>query len=442
MRTHPIFIDLYELTMAATYFSAGRVNDQATFDLFVRRLPSQRNYMVFTGLAAVITHLESLHFDSEDIEYLRTLGLFTEDFLNYLKNFRFSGQIESLSEGEIFFGSEPIMKVTAPLIEAQIIETSLINIVHLHSLLATKASRVVSASKSKSVIDFGARRSHGQDAAMAAAYTSYLVGADGTSNVLAGKTYKIPVFGTMAHSFIQSFATESEAFNAYLKQYPTQNTLLIDTYDPLIAAQIIGDIAHSQALNIQAVRIDSGDLVEVTREVRKILDGLGLKNINIFLSGDLDEKTIAEFIAIKLPVDGFGVGTKMDTSIDAPTLEMVYKLSHIVHGSATRDTMKDSPQKQNLPGLKQAYRVYKNNVAVNDIVGLVDETPLGEPLLQVVFKDGQSMLKSQDLLSLRKAHQQRLKSFPNEILSVSSAYNYPVMHSDKLQDLIRKTKRQ
>lgn len=437
-----MFIDLYQLTMAATYFSESRMNDLATFDLFVRRLPPERNYMVFAGLASVIEHLETFHFTAENIDYLRSLDLFSEGFLKYLKNFKFTGQVESLSEGEIFFDGEPIIKVTAPLIEAQIIETSLINIIHLHSLIATKAARIISAAKGRSVIDFGARRSHGQDAAMAAAYASYLVGADGTSNISAGERYHIPVYGTMAHSYIQSFPSESDAFTAYLKQYPKRNTLLIDTYNPLVAAQLIGDIAQTQALTIQAVRIDSGDLIAVTKKVREILNERGLQATNIFLSGDLDERIIEDFDRIKLPVDGFGVGTKMDISVDAPYLEMVYKLSNIQQNGAERRTMKDAAQKQNLPGRKQIYRQFKNAFAVKDIVGLDHEKLPGIPLLKPIIKNGLSISKQKSLHSCRKAFQERIMHFPAAMFAVNADFRYAVTLSEELQLLVDTTRKE
>jgi nicotinate phosphoribosyltransferase len=439
MHKTSMLIDLYELTMSASYFADGRATERATFDLFVRRISPQRNYMVFAGLPILVDYIRSLHFTPENIDYLRSLNLFSEDFLGYLKGFKFSGQLESLNEGEIFFGSEPIIKVTAPLIEAQIIETSLINIIHLHSLLATKAARIISAANGKIVIDFGARRAHGSDAALAAAYASYLVGAARTSNVLAGERYGIPVFGTMAHSYIQSFTTEQEAFETYLRHYPKQSTLLIDTYDSLAATQLIANIARKHSVDIQAIRIDSGDLRVLTRQVRKILDENNLKQTKIIVSGDLDEMIIADFEQQQLPIDGYGVGTKMDVSVDAPYLEMVYKLSRIERQNRARNTMKNSPHKRNLPGRKQIHRQFKNHIAEQDVICLEDEKLPGTKLLQQVIRDGESILESNSWDLRRRLYQQNSKTFSDGMFSLDTAYDYPVKLSEKLQSTISKS---
>jgi nicotinate phosphoribosyltransferase len=303
-------------------------------------------------------------------------------------------------------------------------------------LLATKATRVISAAANKSVIDFGARRSHGKDAALAAAYSSYLVGAIGTSNVLAGSVFDIPVFGTMAHSFVQAFESEAEAFKAYLKEYPNNSTLLIDTYDPLAAVPLVAEIAKTLPHKIQAVRIDSGNLQEVAVAVRKALDEYGLSQTQIILSGDLDEQAIAELEIKKVPVDGYGVGTKMDISLDTPFLEMVYKLSHIEHHGKGRSTAKASPNKANLPGRKQIYRQYKHDLAVEDIIGLEGEELPGVPLLRPIIYNGRAVNQSTTLKQQRQRYSKRLKSFPLEMLSVGSELKYPVRLSDEMRRLI------
>ncbi|MBI2315158.1 nicotinate phosphoribosyltransferase [Candidatus Daviesbacteria bacterium] len=431
MQTSGLFTDLYELTMAESYLKEGREKEIATFDLFIRRLPEKRNYLVFAGLLAIIEYLQNLHFKRADLNYLASLNCFSDQSLDYLKDFKFSGDVDALKEGEIFFAGEPILRITAPLIEAQIIETALINIIQAYSLIASKASRVIQAAKNKMVVDFGARRSQGIDASLAAAYSAYLVGAVGTSNVLAGEQFGIPVFGTMAHSFIQSFDQEEEAFNSYIKAFPNNTTLLIDTYDTIEGAKKVVKVAKKLQNRINAVRIDSGNIGSLSKAVRRILDKGGLQETKILISGDLDEYKIAKLENQNLPIDGYGVGTRMDVSSDAPFLDTVYKLSQIESKGKISHKMKLSPAKQNLPGRKQVVRIFDKGLAKKDIISLEEEKQVGEPLLNNIMKKGQSIYQKQSWEDLRDNFRNRLRQF-------SSFVNYPVEISPKLSILLKK----
>ncbi|MEM3783958.1 MAG: nicotinate phosphoribosyltransferase, partial [Candidatus Bathyarchaeia archaeon] len=289
--------DLYELTMCASYFDNKR-NELATFDLFIRRLPPNRSYFVFAGLEQALIYLERMRFTDEHLEYLRKHG-FKEEFLDYLRNFKFGGEVWAIPEGTIVFPNEPLIRVTAPIIEAQIVESFLLNTVNLQTTIATKASRVVCAAKGRPVIEFGLRRTHGTDAGMKAARCSYIAGCNGTSNVLAGLRYGIPIFGTMAHSFILFFDREIEAFRAFAKTFPKTSTFLIDTFDDIKGAEkaaIVAKEMEKQGFRLNSVRIDSGDLVEISKKVRAILDEKGLNYVKIFASGDLDEYKVEELL--------------------------------------------------------------------------------------------------------------------------------------------------
>lgn len=379
-----LFTDLYELTMLQVYFEAGH-NEEATFSLFVRRLPEGRNYLLACGLDDVLTYFETLSFSGEAIAFLRSLDQFSDTFLDWLKDFRFSGSVDAVAEGTPVFANEPILEVTAPIAEAQIAETFVMNQVHLQTVLATKAARVVEAAAGRPVVDFGARRIHGLDAANKAARAFHIAGVAGTSNVLAAKLYGIPAMGTMAHSFIQSYEHEIQAFRDFARVYP-ETVLLVDSYDTLTGIDKLIALSRElgDAFRVRAVRLDSGDLGDLAVKSRARLDAAGLKGVEIFASSNLDEYKIAELVAEGAPIEGFGVGTKMGVSDDAPSLDIAYKLC----AYAGTGRVKLSPGKPILPGRKQVFRVSEDGVAVCDVIAREDETLEGRPLLAPVMRNG------------------------------------------------------
>ena len=324
-------LDLYELTMAQGYF-VYKKDAFATFDLFVRALPKNRAYLVLCGLEEILGYLKNLRFSQEDIDYLSKQKLFSQDFLRYLANFRFSGCVWAMPEGTIFFAEEPVIRITAPIIEAQIIESFLLNTVNLETMVASKASRVVCAAGSKGVYDFSLRRTHGAGAGIKVGRATYIAGAKGTSNVLAGKLYKITIVGTMAHSFVMSFRQEMDSFLAYANTFPQATILLVDTYDTkkgIENAITLGLYLKEKGYRLQGIRLDSGNIVALSKLARKMLDRAGLRFVKILASGNLDEFKIEELLKKGARVDNFGVGTNMGSSVDAPSLDVVYKLSEV-----------------------------------------------------------------------------------------------------------------
>jgi nicotinate phosphoribosyltransferase len=432
--------DLYELTMCASYFEHKRF-EPATFDLFIRRLPPNRSYFLFAGLEQVLLFLEKMRFTEEHIEYLKSLG-FKDDFLDYLKNFRFSGDVWAIPEGTVVFPNEPLIRVTAPIIEAQLIETFLLNTINLQTTIATKASRVVYAAKGRPVIEFGLRREHGVDAGMKVARASYIAGCNGTSNVLAGMVYGIPVFGTMAHSFIMFFNNELEAFRAFAKTFPDKSTLLIDTFDNIKGALNAVKVARElerQGFKLRGVRIDSGDLVTISQEVRRILNENGLSYAQIFASGDLDEYKIEELLSKGAEIDAFGVGTKMGTSADRPYVDIIYKLCERANEKGEFiPVMKLSEGKVTLPGRKQVFRFSdeKGNF-VKDIIALEGEDIDGEPLLIKVMERGKIVYELPSLEEIRRRALDNLTRLPDKYKRLKKAAKYPVRLSPKLRRLIK-----
>jgi nicotinate phosphoribosyltransferase len=390
-----LFTDLYELTMLQVYFDQG-MRETAVFDLFFRHLPPGRNYLLACGLADALHYLETLRFGEDDVAYLRTLRRFSEPFLRSLLDFRFTGDVHAVPEGTPVFPNEPLLQVEAPLPEAQLAETFLINQIHFQTLAASKAARVVSAAHGRTVVDFALRRMHGTDAGLAGARAFHLAGVDATSNVLAGRRYGIPLAGTMAHSFVQAFDDEREAFRAFLKSFP-RSTLLVDTYDTLEGVRRAIELVreHGGGLDVRAIRLDSGDLGALAREARGLLDEAGLAGIEIFASGNLDEHAIASLVAQGAPIDGFGVGTRMGVSADAPYLDMAYKLSSY----SGRGRIKLSPQKSNLPGPKQIFRTERGGRATGDVLALRREDMPGRPLLVPVMRGGRRTEAGADTLA-------------------------------------------
>jgi len=368
----PLMIDLYELTMAASYFALG-FNQPSCFYASVRRMPSKRGFLVAAGIERVLEALEDFRFGPVAIEYLESLKLFGAEFLTFLSNLRFTGDVHALPEGTIFFEQEPILEVRAPLIEAQIIETLVLNQIGTASLIASKAARCVIAARGRRLIDFGLRRSQGGDAGLIAARSSYLAGFVGSSNVLAGRRYGIPLNGTMGHSYIVAHNTEREAFDNFVALFPQMSTLLVDTYDTVRGvenAARVASVLKEKGHKLQAVRLDSGDLVDLSIRARRILDQNGLKDVAIFASGNLDEYSITQLLRAGAPIDAFGVGTGMVTGGDIPALDAAYKLAE--YNGVPR--LKTSQGKVSLPGRKQIFRaVNANGGFYADLVGLDDE---------------------------------------------------------------------
>ncbi|MGH2732202.1 MAG: nicotinate phosphoribosyltransferase [Actinomycetota bacterium] len=397
-----LLVDLYELTMAASYFAEG-MSYPATFDLFFRELPPRRNFLVACGLEEALRYLESLTFSDEDVDYLRSLALFEEPFLGHLRRLRFTGEVSAVPEGEVVFSSEPVLRVTAPLIEAQIVETYLLNCINFSTAIASKAARVTIACRGRPFVDFSARRDHGADASLLAARASFIAGAAATSNVAAGKRFGIPLSGTMAHSYVLAFPDEISAFRAFARQFPGRAVLLIDTFDTVQGAHRAARVASEltgEGIRIRGVRIDSGDLLVTSRQVRKILDQAGHPGMEIFASGDLDEYRIDELVASDAPIDGFGVGTQLGTSADAPFLGGVYKLAEDPSGPK----FKRSVGKGTLPGRKSVYRIEQEGRYLGDIVGLADEPPPpgGRGLLSHVMSGGRRLRQAESLAELRQ----------------------------------------
>ncbi len=435
-----LFTDFYELTMCASYFDNNKF-EPATFDLFIRRLPQNRSYFLFAGLEQVLLFLKSVKFTEGHLTYLKKQG-FNQQFLDYLRNFKFTGDVWAVPEGTVAFPCEPLVRVTAPIIEAQLVETFLLNTVNLQTTIATKASRVVHAAKGKATIEFGLRREHGIDAGMKVARCSYIAGCQGTSNVLAGLSYSIPVFGTMAHSFVMSYEKEIDAFRAFAKTFPADSTLLIDTYDDLAGAEKAARVAkelEKKGCRLGGVRLDSGNLAEISKKVRQLLDEKGLRYIRIFASGDLDEFRIAELLKNGAKIDAFGVGTKMGTSADKPYVDVIYKLCETLSEKGVfSPIMKLSVGKVTLPGRKQVYRFKDANGNFSgDMIALADEKVKGEPLLVKVMEKGEIIYDLPSLDEIRAAAAENLSKLPAKYKELTGAPAYPVKLSQDLEKLIK-----
>jgi nicotinate phosphoribosyltransferase len=426
-----LLTDLYELTMAQAYYEHGK-REPATFSLFVRKLPAERGYLVAAGLEDCLRFLEDLRFSQESIDYLRSTRLFTDDFLRHLAGLRFSGEVWAVPEGTIVFAEEPLLEVTAPVIEAQIVETYLLNQMTLQTMLATKASRCLTVARGAALVDFALRRTQGTDAGMKQARVSYMVGFQATSNVLAGKVYGIPVSGTMAHSFVTAYEHEVDAFRAFAESFPDRCILLIDTYDTVEGARLAVQVAkemEARGQRLLGVRLDSGDLLSLSKQVRAILDKAGLDYVQVFASGGLDEYEIDDLLANGARIDGFGVGTRVGVSGDAPWLDSAYKLV----AYAGRPVLKLSPGKRSLPGAKQVYRVYENGAMSHDVIALRDEEVEGEPLLRRVMEGGRVVEPLPDLAALRRRFAQSFSRLPDRFKALRGPPQYEVRLSPRLQ---------
>lgn len=429
-----LLTDLYQLTMLQTYH-AERMNETAVFELFVRRLPPQRGFLLAAGLEQALDYLENLRFTAEERDWLASTGRFSVDFVASLADFRFAGAVQALPEGTAFFADEPILRVTAPLPQAQLVESRLINLLHYQTLIASKAARCVLAAPGKLLVDFGLRRAHGGEAALLAARASYLTGFAGTATVLAGMRFGIPIFGTMAHSLVQAYDREEDAFERFAAAQPGNVTLLLDTYDTEAAARKVVNLAprlRERGIAIRGVRIDSGDLAEHARRVRRILDDGGLRQVTILGSGDLDESRIHELLASGAPFDGFGVGTRLDASTDAPTLDMVYKLQEY----AGQPRRKRSEGKATWPGRKQVYRrMAANGTFAGDGLGLEQYPQPGEPMLIPVMEQGRRLQAPEPLDAIRDRVRAQLAALPAALRANETAPPYPVDIAPELREL-------
>ncbi|MBK3331491.1 nicotinate phosphoribosyltransferase [Persephonella atlantica] len=417
-----LLTDLYELTMAQVYFKRG-MNRTAIFDFYTRKVEN-RSYLINAGLEQLVYYLINLKFTEEDIDYLRSTGLFEEDFLKYLKDFRFTGNVYAVDEGEVVFPDEPIVQVEAPLIEAQIIETFLINTLQLPILVATKAMRCFSVARGTVLVDFGLRRAHGTDAGMKAARSSFIGGFAGTSNVLAGKEYGIPIFGTMAHSFILAHKNEIEAFIDFATVYPENAILLVDTYDTVEGVyNAVKAMKKIGFKHFKGIRLDSGDLLSLSKISREILDKEGFKDAIIVASGGINEYKIKELLDRGAPIDGWGVGTELVVSADLPYLDCAYKLVEY----DGKPVMKFSKKKRTLPYKKQIYRIYEEGIIKKDVITRYDEkVDGGRSLLKKYIENGELIKK---LPSLKEIKEKAIKSFnslPEDMKDINRAVHlYP-----------------
>jgi nicotinate phosphoribosyltransferase len=425
--------DLYQLTMAAAYY-AKRREERAVFELFIRRLPPERSYLVIAGLEQALAYLRNLSFSSEEIEYLRGLPVFAqvkEGFFDYLHDFSFNGNVWAMPEGTIAFAGEPLLRVEASLIEAQIIETFLLATINFQTSIATKGARIVESAQGRGIIEFGARRCHGFGAAIYAARAAFIGGCIGTSNVEAGRMFDIPVYGTAAHSFIMAFDREIEAFRAYHEVFPESTTLLLDTYDTVAAAHLATEFGPQ----LRGVRLDSGDMVELSKQVRAILDGAGMQETKIMASGDLEEYKIAKMLEAGAPIDMFGVGTELSTSRDVPALGGVYKLVELEEGGSIKPKMKLSSDKATYPCSKQVWRLLtEDGKFAGDVIGTAHETKReGKTLLIAVMQNGKIINSLPRLIEIRDFAREQLACLPSRFKKNENADVYPVRYSTELE---------
>ena len=434
MRASVLLTDLYELTMLQAYFEQG-MNGLAVFELFVRKLPARRNFLLAAGLAQVLDYLADLRFTVDDLTWLRSCGRFTSAFVDSLATLRFTGDVDALPEGTAFFADEPLLRITAPLREAQLVESRVMNLVHYETLVASKAARSVLAAPSRLLVDFGLRRAHGAEAGLLSARASYIAGFSGTATVEAGRQFGVPIYGTMAHSYVQAHADELAAFECFVRAHPENAVLLIDTYDTERAAHKVVELASklaAEGLAIKGVRIDSGDLGEHARRVRAILDAAGLTGVTIFASGNLDEYRVHELVAQQAPIDGFGIGTRMNTSADAPYLDCAYKLQEY----EGRPRRKRSEGKATWPGRKQVFRRYAPDGRIaGDVLTLATEHRLGTPLLAPVLRAGRLAAPAPTLAAARSLASAELARLPERLRSLDDAEPYPVAIAPPLRSL-------
>jgi nicotinate phosphoribosyltransferase len=430
-----IMTDLYELTMAASYFEQD-MYAPATFSLMVREYPSKRSYLVCAGLDPLLDYLESFHFHPDDLAYLEQTSLFPDRFLQFLETLRFTGEVRAIPEGRIAFRDEPLVEITAPVMQAQLVETFVINSINLPTLVATKASRCLHAAGERRLVDFSLRRTHGMHAGLMVARSSFIGGFLGTSNVQAGKMYGLPIHGTMAHSYVESFDREIDSFRAFAKSFPDNTVLLIDTYDTLAGARKAVTVAREMqqaGKSLRAVRLDSGDMVQLSQQVREVFDEAGFPEVRIFASGGFDEFKIQKILADGANIDAFGVGTRMGVSADAPYLNMAYKMV-MYHG---RPVMKLSSGKISLAGPKQVFRQRtRDGFFKRDLIGLRDEDLAdSESMLVPVMKDGKRLFPAEPLPKIQELFRKEFALLPETYKDLEGNPNYPVEITPRLQKL-------
>ena len=417
MSSKALITDLYELTMAQAYLEAGK-REKAVFSLFVRKLPENRNFLVSCGLEPLLEAINDFRFEEEELKYLKSLGMFKDWFLDYLESYTFKGNIYAIDEGRIIFQNEPLVQIEGPLVDVQILETLVINVMHYNTLLASKAARCYIASRGKSLIDFGLRRAHGFDAGVYGARACYIAGFAGTSNLLAGKKYSIPVFGTMAHSFIMVFEEEEDAFRAFARSFPDRTVLLIDTYDTLQGAKKALKLMK-EGIKVVGVRIDSGDIESLSKEVRKIFDDEGFRDVKIVVSGGVDEMDIEKWFSDGAPIDVFGVGTKLLTSSDAPYLDMAYKLVEY----EGKPKYKLSPGKKTFPYKRQIIRYYEEGfMAYDEVVPYKDGG-----FVSLFVKEGSLVKRLSSLKEIRDVFMEDLSKLPEALKALDKKEEYKVM---------------
>ncbi len=429
-----LLTDLYQLTMVQAYLAHGDT-DTAVFEFFARTLPPSRGFLLAAGLAQALDFLETLRFSDADLSWLKSTGRFDQKLLDYLAGFLFTGDVHAMPEGTVFFANEPILRVTAPLPQAQFVESRLINILHFQSLVAAKAARCVLAAPNKLLVDFGMRRAHGAEAGLMAARSSYIAGFAGTATVLAGEDFGIPLYGTMAHSFIEAFDDETAAFESFARSRPDNVVLLLDTYDSEAAARKVVALAprlKACGIAIRGVRLDSGDLIALSKSVRAILDAGGLTDTTIFASGGLDENSLLAFAKAKAPIDGIGIGTSLTTSSDAPTADCVYKMQEY----AGLPRRKRSEHKATWPGRKQVWRRYDaSGRMAGDLLSLETHDRADEPLIVQVMKNGKRVVPLPSLDETRRHAKRELERLPENLSRLTPGAVYPVEVADDLVKL-------
>ena len=433
--------DLYQLTMLQAYLDEG-MEETAVFEFFARTLPPCRGFLMAAGLEQALEYLEHLRFSTRELEWLWHSARFSRDFVDYLERFRFTGDVHAIAEGTVFFPPEPILRITAPMPQAQLVETRLINLFHFETVIASKAARTVLVAPGKGLIDFGLRRAHGAEAGVLAARAGYLAGFSGSATVLAGLLYGVPVYGTMAHSYVQAHDDEVDAFERFAHAQPDNVVLLLDTYDTEMAAEKVVTLAprlREQGITIKGVRLDSGDLADLSRKVRRILDTGGLQHVRILASGNLDEEAVRTMVSSRAPIDDFAIGTRLDTSADAPYLDCAYKLQEY----AGRARRKRSTGKATWPGRKQVYRrVGPDDRMVGDLLTLEGAPQDGEPLLHPVMRAGERLGSSPPLREIRQHAAVELARLPEHLRQLQVDPPYPVAIAQSLHDLADAVDRQ
>lgn len=458
-----LFCDLYALTMANSYFLANKHEEIVYFDIFFRNMPENGGYAVFSGLETTLKFLKQVHFKADELKYLSSLGIFAPEFLSYLKEFKFRGEVYSFLEGSLVFAKEPIMTIKGTLVECQLVEAFILNSINFETLIATKAARIVKAAKGRAVFEFGTRRAHSSSAAIKGARAAYLAGALATSNVLAGKDNKIPVVGTMAHSYVQAFKDEYTAFLTWAKHNPGNISLLIDTYSTLCSGlknviKLQKEVLDKRGLKVQSVRIDSGDIAYLSKQIRKELDSAGMSFVKICATNSLDEYIITDLLANQgAKVDLFGVGERLITASSQPVLGAVYKLAATAENGAVVPKIKVSAtaEKTTLPGVKEVFRIYKADKAIGDLIALKGENleqitsvyTLSDlqtkltlrdckliPVRILVFKNGEILVKD-TLKKSRKRLSTQFKEVWQEVLRLSNPHPFYVDITASLKDL-------